>query len=516
VHVKTTLSLVALVCSTALAPAAEAQWARGAGPDAGSVPAGSLRVGAAATWSRSIEAWFDDVLRPLGAPFTADTIGANRIQSLWGPQLAIQTASGLSSFAASLGASAVQVRRSLESTPLSAEYGLTSRISVGATIPFLTSLARVDAVLNPATGNVGINPALSIPAAATANGALVSQIESATAFVSGRIATCASNPAATGCSGFNAAAAQALVTDATAYAAALATLFGGKNGSLGLPFVPSAGSAPQVAIATRLTDFKSKFTALGANQLTNPAPAGAAPITTAQLQSILTDSAFGVRAQPLESIVRRGVGDIELTGQFTWHDSHTRAGATGSWRERFWWRSTVHATQRFGTGTPADPGELVPVPLGTGLSASTVRLITDIGVGSRWSVTTVQGFSTRSESADDEQVLFTLAPRWSPTEAISLAGVYDFRGMTGERVTLEGEPPLPFNLREPAAGTEHRLGASLAYSSLIAFQRGEARLPLEISIAHFQSVGGAGFFVPKLAYDAVTFRWYWRAGRAAR
>jgi hypothetical protein len=516
VPVKTTLPLVTLVAALTVAPEAGAQWARGAGPDAGAIPAGSVRVGASATWTRSIEAWFDDVLKPLGSPFTVDSLGASRVQSLTGPQIFIQNASGLTNFRATLGASAAQVRRSIETTPFTLEYGVTSRLTVGALLPLVTSIARVDAVMNSATANVGINPALTIPAVATANGALVSQIEGANSFVSGRIATCNANPAATGCSGFNAAAAQALVTEATAYSAALASLFGGKNGSLGQPFVPTSGSAAQTAIATRLADLKTRFSALGANQVTSDAPKGGAPITTADLQSILTDAAFGVGARPLGSVVKRGMGDIELSGQFVWHDSHAASPASGSWRERLWWRSAVIATQRLGTGAGSEPEDLVPVPLGTGLSATSVRLVTDIGIGTRWSVTTMQGYSTRASGGDDEEIAFTLAPRLAPTEAISIAGVYDFRSIAGERIELGPEPYRPFDLREPVTGTEHRLGASLSYSSLAAFQRKAARLPLEITITHFQSMSGAGFFIPKLSHDAVAVRWYWRARRAAR
>jgi hypothetical protein len=502
---------------------AGAQRARGAGPDALTPPAGTLRIGAGATWTRNAEAWFDGTLRHLGGPFSFDSLTPAQLPLLAPADAAARAASGVPGFAATLGAVAVNARRTLESTPFSLEYGLTSRLSIGVTVPLVTSAVRVAVLANPAgsAANMGLNPALGIPALATTNGTLVGQIEAAAAFVTGKIATCSANPAAAGCSGFNPATAQTLVTESLAYSNAIATLYGGKNGSTGTPFVPIQGSSVDLGVASRLADFKTRFAAAGATQVTNAAPIGAAgPLTTAQFLSVLSDSAFGIRANPLGSVVRRGLGNVEFNGQFTWHNSYASAPKTGSWSQRLWWRSAIGGAFRLGTGESTDAADLIPVRLGDESSTMVVRSVTDIGSGERWSLT---GAVTVARQMEIAQVAVDVAPRWSPTEAISVAAIYTYRTLeNGSKSTLEGLSPAAeaagvflgaFN--ETAQQREHRLGAAISYSSLTAYERGAARLPLEVSLSHFQSTGGSGVFTPKLSHDEVTVRYYWSPRRAA-
>jgi hypothetical protein len=489
------------------APAARSQGARGAGPDARGVPAGAIRIGASATWARSIEAWFDGALLPLGSRFTVDTLGAAQVPTLGLSTQPTLAASGLAAFNPSLGAPAVRVRRAYETTPISVEYGLTSRLTIGALAPFVTSIARVDATISPATANMGINPALALPAVATANGTLVSQIEAATTFVNGRITTCTANPSATGCAGFNPATARTLATEAAAYSAAMATLFGRSAAAVGRPFVPTAGSAALTAIASRLADFKARFADVGAPQITAAAPQGSAPMTVTELQGVLTDSAFGMNARPLESVVRRGRGDLEVHAHFTWHDSYRGAAQPG---DTFWWRSAVVGTYRFGSLAPRDDDALVPVPVGAGRSQAAIRVIADLGRGARWSMGTALGFTTKRSEESAGEVALTLAPRWAYSDAMSLAGVYEYRAIPSSRSAVAAPGFSRYYLPGGEAGTAHRLGASLAYSTLAAHDEGIARWPLDIAVTHYQTISGSGSFVQKTSYDAVSVRWYWR------
>jgi hypothetical protein len=516
--------LVLLVWASPIATAGAQNTprARGAGPDALTPPAGTLRIGAGATWTRNAEAWFDGTLRGLGGPFSFDSLTPAQLPLLAPADVATRTASGVPGFASTLGAVAVHARRTFESTPFRLEYGLTSRFSIGVTVPLVTSAVRVAVVANPAgsTANMGLNPAIGIPALATTNGMLVGQIEAAAAFVTGKIATCSANPAAAGCSGFNPSTAQTLVTESLAYSSAIATLYGGKNGSTGTPFVPIQGSNVDLGVASRLADFKTRFAAAGATQVTNAAPVGAAgPLTTAQFLSVLSDSAFGIGANPLGSVVRRGLGNVEFNGQFTWHNSFANAPKSGSWTERLWWRSAIGGAFRLGTGEKAVAADLIPVPLGDEASTLVVRSITDIGTGERWSVT---GAVTVARQVEIAEVTVDVAPRWTPTEAISVAAIYTYRtlengsksaGPFGPDAATAGAFGNVFN--EDAQQREHRFGAALSYSSLGAYERGAARLPLEVSLSHFQSTGGSGVFTPKLSHDEVTVRYYWSPRRAA-
>lgn len=533
--------------------AAGGQWARGAGPDASPIGAGTVRVSFAPTWDRWREAYSDGALNPLGARFSFDSLGAAVMPGLAALESAVQSVSAQPGFRASLGRSVVQWRSAYETTPVDLAIGVGRRLTVGATIPFVTSIARVDATLDPAnrTATVGINPALATPAIAQANGTLLSQLDAAAAFVTGRVATCAAVPTGTGCAPFVAApaAARALAEEASAFATGLAGLYGGRGGQIGALFLPLAAGSAHAAMVSRLDALKTQLSALGAPAVTANAPIGAgAPLTTADFQRVLTDSTFGIRAAPLATIVRRGVGDVTAYAQFTWDDG--QPARNDSTRAR-WWRSAVGLAYRSGNGAEAQPDALTPVAIGDHQADIELTSITDVGLGHGLSVTatatlTVQrpdalqlrvapstmpfpeAFRTWTLARDRGDIVsLAVYPRWAPAEAVAIAAYYGYRrrgadqlsgvgvatDATGASVTLDPSLGAP-----PDASSEHRIGASLAYSTLAAHARGEARWPLEVAVTHFQTTAGPSGVVPKVFADAVTVRWYWsrRAAPARR
>lgn len=503
-------------------------------------------------WDRWRESYEAGVLAPLGRRFSTDSIG-----SAWFPMLApvegaVQSAAAEPAFRASLGQSVVGWRSAFESTPIDVAAGIGRRFTIGATIPFVTSIARVDATIQHAnrTATVGINPALATPAIAAANGPLLTQLDAAAASINARIASCGANPSGAGCGAIVAspAAARAVADQASALSASLGSLYGGRGSSIGALFVPLAGGSAHAAIAARIQAIKSQLASFGAPAVTAGAPVGApAPITTAEFRRVLTDSTFGVRAAPLASIVRRGIGDVTAYAQFVWHEApSTLADGT---RDARWWRSAASIAYRAGTGASARAADLTPVALGDHQADIELTSVTDVALGRGLSVTTAvtftvqqasdltirvpasldapipEAFRTLTVTRDlGEKLAVAFYPRWSPSEAVSLAGHYGFhrRGVdriSGTALTTDaaGAPvTLDASLSAPReASIEHRIGASVAYSTLAAHARGEARWPLEVAISHFQTTAGPAGSVPKLAADAVTIRWYWR-GVAAR
>lgn len=526
-----------------------AQGPRGAGLDARTPGPGALSVTVGASWMRSPEQYRDGVLRELGARFTIDSLGAGTFSSLTSVQADARVASGLPGFEASLGALRTHARRSFETTPVTLEYGIGSRAAISVMVPFVTSVLRVDAQVNPlrTEANIGVNPAIGTPSLIANNASLLSQLDAATAYVNGRVASCSANPTGAGCAAVNAnaAGARALADASTAYTSAIGKLYGGRNGATGALFVPLAGSAAQAAVAARLNGLKAQFAAFGAPGITAAAPIGApAPLTTSAFQSVLTDTSYGILANPLGSVVRRGVGDIEVGGMLTVHDSYARATATGNWKARLWWRGAIGATVRLGTGALSDPAELIPVGTGDGQQDVELRSTADVGIGTRGSVTAALRFTRQAsaeatlripDAADDpfpeafrtltttralgDEYAAELFPRWTASEALAIAGYYGFRRkgadvLTGTASAADAAGEVhALNaavLSESGPSTEHRFGASLAYSTVAAWQRGQARWPIEVSVTHYQTTRGSGSLVPKLAFDAVQLRWYWR------
>lgn len=508
-----------------------------------------------ATWTRNAES-YDSTgrVRELGGRFSLNPLGATALPLLGPIEAATRSLAAVPDFSASLGASVVHARKSFETTPLTLEYGLTSRLALGVVVPLVTSISRVGLAVNPSVASVGFNPSLTSAAAADANAQLLAQFAGAAAFLSGRIATCSASPSTAGCGAINtnAEAARALVLQSTSFATTLGTLYGGATGTAGAPFVPLSGSAAQAAIAARIAGFKAQYAALGATQIQALGPIGAgAPLTASDFQRVLTDTAYRFVTNGLNSIVRRGIGDIDLSATLTWHDSRPDAPKTGSLMQRLWWRSAVVGTLRAGTGTAPDAADLVPAGTGDHQHDVEIRSITDAGIGARFSMTTLLRYSYQAPAdatvrfatgggdpfayqpnsvvlrrdLGDEMEL-AVYPRVSLSEAVSLAASYSFRRKSADKdeirtATPVGSPssaPVPI-ASSPALGSAasaHALGAALAYSTVASHARGGARWPLEISLEHFQTTRGSGGNVPKLAHDAVTVRWYWRPfGRGA-
>lgn len=510
-----------------------------------------LRFGFAASWERNAEQYTGSgtgSLKELGARFSIDTLGANVFAALGPIESAARIMTGISSFRASLGKSVVHARNSFETTRFTAEYGVTSRLGMTLSVPLVTAVSRLDARMNP-LGNeatVGFNPAYFAPLVVTSNEQLVSQFDAAASFVNQRLATCAAQPAATGCAAINAnsASARALIDQSVAFTTAMTHLYGGRPNVTGAPFVPVAGGAAQAAIDARVAAFKAQFATFGA-QISASSPVGGAPLTASGLQTVLTDSVYRIIAQPLGSVVRRGVGDIDLSAQYTWHDSYAaRATATGAYRARLWWRSAIQGTYRLGTGSAATADALIPVSTGDHQNDIEVRSLTDVGVGTAASMTAVLRYTMQAQSTTSvripnakadpfpeafrtatvtrdpgDEMSLDLYPRWNFSEAVSVAGHYGYRSRVADSYqgSVTGATPAGTTITSNAAvlaeGTEaheHRVGAILAYSAMAAWKRGRSKWPVEVSIAHFQTTAGSGGTVPKLAYDEINVRVYWR------
>src|SRR5437667_2388529 len=132
------LRLVLLVVSPALTGGASLAAAQAV--ERTDVPArGILRV----TFDPRIMTWNDEFTdggrRRLGFGLTGDTVGSRYIPALAQLEQNVRTVTGdlplLPRFVASLGAGLLSVRQERRTTPVTAELGLTSRLSVSLTVP---------------------------------------------------------------------------------------------------------------------------------------------------------------------------------------------------------------------------------------------------------------------------------------------------------------------------------------------------------------------------------------------
>ena len=265
----------------------------------------------------------------------------------------------------------------------------------------------------------------------------------------------------------------------------------------------------------------------------------------------MRDTIFGlVATDSLGGGKRTSIGDVELTGMYQWLNTFDAAGdARGGVRARVApvgrrMRSTIVAGVRLGTGRTSEPGLLLDVPPATGATALLLRSITDVVFSRRLSVS---GALRLSEPFGDtrrlrvpasfdsvyvplyrerdvarrlgREVQLELAPRYATGEAFALWGQALVRSHQTDRYTGQytataaetGGAPVTFDATPLGDGTaqrETRVGVGAAYSTLAAWSRGRARLPIEVSYLHAVTAFGGGATQPRISSDVISLRVY--------
>jgi hypothetical protein len=546
------LLLFALLVATPFATT-RAQRVLGTTEDATVVPRGSIRVTAGISFSRADKRFGSGhpagatrgEKEPLGASFSFDSLGPAAIERLAPLTQPLRTLSGQSALTPSLGALRVVVDQDVRTVPLSIDAGLTSRVSLGVYVPY--HFLRNDVTVLPTGGgNLGVNPALIVPGAQTRNGAVLSQIFAASARLRARLDACEADPSGAGCGPLNANRPQALafLTQADAGASSLLAVYGDATRA-GSPFAPIAGSALESAIFAQLNSFNTSYqNFLGLpvdSVLVSARPVGATRLTLAGVNAILADSAFGILAQPLESVEHAHVGDVEVSAKVLLYDgfqgrTSRRLASVDGLKARL----SVGAAYRFATGMTASPNRFADLGTGDGTPDIEARGYLDIVFGNRfwWSTvvryglprsdtvtaripdTTSFGFPaayrlqnverTRGKYIDAE-----LSPRLVLNDCFAVAGYYRFRksnrdeysgtfqtaDLLGAAQTLDAAALGAFTDLE-----EHRAGLALSYSTIAGYAARRSGVPLELTLLLSGVVRGAG--VPADMQAGFTLRWY--------
>jgi hypothetical protein len=129
-------------------------------------------------------------------------------------------------------------------------------------------------------------------------------------------------------------------------------------------------------------------------------------------------------------------------------------------------------------------------------------------------------FDTRFEVERDlgDIVELEIAPRFVLGRYVSVGARWAYRDKKLDRheyaaseVFLPDGPRYPASVLDSAtAYTEQELGVGFTYSTIAASARGLARLPVEITYQHVESLSADGGFLPKRTRDEVRVRLYLR------
>jgi hypothetical protein len=332
---------------------------------------GVLRV----TFDPVIMAWdarFTDQGRiGLGAALTGDTVGSAHIPALARLEQDVRTVSGISGFVASLGAGLFAVHEERRSYPITAELGLTDRLSVRLMVPIVRVATRTHLTLSARTANVGANPLLSTQGASAAYATFFQQFKASLAQLDSNIVHgqygCAGNPAC--------AARDSLNSWQTVYNALYRSALGvGVPGGAGSPFMPLDSSAAGKAITAEVDSIEghlvSQFAVGGFASAFLLAPDTLNP---AEVEAVILDSAtgFGYRRFPFEDRFRYGLGDLELGAKYRFATGHRYAGA-------------VEALVRLPTGATDSADDWMGLSIGDHLTGLEAALSQELTLGPLW------------------------------------------------------------------------------------------------------------------------------------
>jgi hypothetical protein len=210
------------------------------------------------------------------------------------------------------------------------------------------------------------------------------------------------------------------------------------------------------------------------------------------------------------------------------------------------YRLAAGAVYRFGTGKPDAANDFTDVGTGNGQNDVEFRGFADVLVGRHFWTSFIARYNF--QMADEVEMRITdrpekrlaaewrqktvkrnlgdiseieINPRWVLNDYFSGTAHYFYRLKRPDEysgrftvpgsITGYGDVTIDaVDLNRETLQEEHRLGGGVAFSTIGAFERGKARLPMEITYFHFQTTRGNGGNVPKLFSDQVQVRIYAR------
>lgn len=522
--------------------------------DAAPVPAGALRLRITTSWTRDDERFAaEGGVEPLSSDLSSRALGVTELPLLAPTEASLKQLAGDPTVRLSLGRLEVRGGARVVTTPISLEYGITRRLSVGVQVPIVQTRRVVQLRVNTDTSalaNVGWVPEGFRVQAAQQNKDLSQALKDAASQLDQLINQCAANSAGAGCAPVNAnpAGAAAARDQARAYAAAVAAL--GVDAANAL-MAPRSGSALATAIDLRraaVNQALQQFLGASAGS-TLPVFTTSANFSYVDLQGRngspgLLQSALGGGLDSMHTADRLSIGDVAVGAQFLLFDRFARGTAP---IPKLQSRMLVGTKVRFATSQADSARDLVDIAPGegAGLEVNSAMDLLSGRFGGTIAVRYVKAFARtvdaplygdpesaypfpvfapRQRTAGDV-VGLDLTPRYFFSDWLSVDGLY---GLEHVDATRYDAPILPAVLpcincqttnypsvvtTSGTATTAQRLGIGFRFSTVEAYARRRASFPIEVSLAHLETVSGTAG-VPKASRDQIQVRLYYRLRRA--
>lgn len=507
--------------------------------DASVLPRGAVGIRFLTSWTR-----WDEYLgngtdaqgRPqnLAATLATGSLDPVAVPSFAIAQSMIRDLSGLPNFNLSAGNVIAAASARSVSAPLIAQYGLTSRLTVGVVVPLVETRTTVFAQLNPRTGlaSVGPNPALLNAAQLASNAALVQSLRGAAAQLQQALTQCQSNSAGANCATIlgQQSAVQGLIQTTGTFTSGLEALYGTGVDHPGQQVVPLSGEPAQAGIDAQILALRGEYQSfLGSDVVTGAIAGAGAPAANAQLQSLLTSLGHDT----LGSIDRSSIGDISVGATLQLANTYGALLGVGDTAaavaRRLAYRFSVNGSFRIGTGEPGSRNKLFDTSTGYGQQGVEVGGAGDFRLG-RFAATTLGSYTLQLGTVDvardpnpgNALLPLLAAPATGSTYSAGNVLTLSFipRIALAHFLTLNGEYQVIHTGADQyggtaaglapglSAATAQQIGFGFSYSTVASNARGPGEIPFEVIFNHLETIAGSGGPVAKTFRDQVELRVY--------
>jgi hypothetical protein len=270
-------------------------------------PARTVRIELGGAFLPVDRQWVAGTRQSLGSLLTATSLGPTSTPLLADLSSELAAITGQSSGILSLGGLSATAEQEHGLGTIGLALGVTSRVTLFATLPIVMVRSRYTMAYDPSTATVGLNPAH--PSLGNATGQsqatlFFNQLDTALATLAAKVSRgdFAGDPATL-------ALAQQTLTDGTALRSGLFTLL--VDPRRAMPVLPTATSADGTALLARIASFRNTFgDRLGVNGFTASPELPSAPLTSQGFNALLT-SPDGFGRAAADDRPRTTIGDLE-------------------------------------------------------------------------------------------------------------------------------------------------------------------------------------------------------------